>query len=113
MDNLYIADNTEFTCPVEATTSLIGRKWVPTILLTLDASPKRFGALKSEIADCSKKMLIQQLNLLLENNLVINIKTVDNNSTESTYMLSSMGQSLMPIVKSMRNWGNNNLACER
>ncbi|WP_054760476.1 hypothetical protein [Secundilactobacillus collinoides] len=56
MTTTYMADGGLFTCPVEATTSLIGKKWVPTIMMTLADEPYRFEALHSTMAASKKSV---------------------------------------------------------
>lgn len=111
MKEIYLANNTTFSCPVEATTSLIGKKWVPSILMTLAKCPHRFGQLQATLVHCSKKVLKQQLNLLIANDLISNQKSTVDNMVESVYQLTELGQSLMPIVLAMKSWGTQNLIC--
>ncbi|WP_137596674.1 winged helix-turn-helix transcriptional regulator [Paucilactobacillus kaifaensis] len=113
MNEIYLANNTTFNCPVEATTSLIGKKWVPSILMLLADKPYRFGQLQAALTKCSKKVLKQQLNLLSASDLISNTKATVANTVESTYQLTPLGQSLMPIVFAMKHWGNQHLICNR
>ena len=72
----------------------------------------RFGELQRLLKGCSKKMLSQQLELLMENKIIINDKKTINNIIESTYYLSESGMLLLPILEKMISWGNINLSCE-
>ncbi|KIS03890.1 winged helix-turn-helix transcriptional regulator [Paucilactobacillus wasatchensis] len=113
MKEIYLANDTSFGCPVEATTSLIGKKWVPSILMILNQKPHRFGELQTALSGCSKKVLKQQLNLLITNGLISNSKVTIANMVESTYQLTTTGESLMPIVLAMKTWGKQHLICQR
>lgn len=109
---MYNVDNITYDCPVEALSNILGKKWVAEIIWNLKEEKIRFGELQRNIG-CSKKMLTQQLELLIENNIIINEKKTINNIVESTYYLSSSGLLLLPIIAEMILWGNDNLSCEK
>lgn len=108
---MFNIDNEIYTCPVEALSKILGKKWVAQIIWTIKDSKIRFGELQRELEGCSKKMLKQQLEVLIENNIIINDKKTINNSVESIYFLSDSGLLLLPIMERMIKWSNNNLAC--
>lgn len=109
---MYKVENDTYDCPVEALSNILGRKWVAEILWSIKEEKVRFGELRRSLEGCSKKMLSQQLELLMDNNIIINEKKTINNTVESTYYLSESGLSLLPILEKMINWGNINLSCE-
>ena len=51
--------------------------------------------------DAAKKMLLQQLDLLMKQGIVINEKVMINNAVELTYYLSESGLLLLPLVENM------------
>ena len=108
---MYSVDKITYGCPVEALSTILGKKWVAIIIWNIQDKKIRFGELQRAIDGCSKKMLSQQLDLLIENNIVINEKKIINNTIESTYYLSEAGLMLLPIMKTMISWSNNNLSC--
>lgn len=101
-----------YDCPVEALSNLLGKKWIATIIWTIRNNSKRFGELQREVEGCSKKMLSQQLDLLIKQGIIINKKVIIGNSVESNYYLSEVGKTLLPIVESMILWGSENLTCD-
>lgn len=117
---MYKVENDTYECPVEALSNILGRKWVAEIIWGIKDNKVRFGELQRLLKGCSKKMLSQQLELLMENNIIINDKkTINNNDkktinniVESTYYLSESGILLLPILEKMISWGNINLSCE-
>ncbi|ELC8442274.1 helix-turn-helix transcriptional regulator [Clostridium perfringens] len=109
---MYKVENDTYDCPVEALSNILGRKWVAEIIWSIKEEKVRFGELQRSLEGCSKKMLSQQLELLMDNNIIINEKKTINNTVESTYYLSESGLSLLPILEKMINWGNINLSCE-
>lgn len=108
---MFEADHIKYTCPVEALSSILGKKWVPNLIWNIRDGKKRFGELQREMEGCSKKMLTQQLELLIENEIVINEKSNTNNVLESFYYLSEKGNTLLPIIEKMILWGQENLIC--
>lgn len=109
---MYKVDAMEYDCPVEALSNILGKKWVAGIIWNIQGDKIRFGDLQRVLEGCSKKMLTQQLELLIENNIIINDKKTVNNVVESTYYLSESGLLLLPIMNKMMNWSDMNLSCE-
>lgn len=108
---MFIVEGLEYHCPVEALANILGKKWVASIIWTLKLDKKRFGELQHELEGCSKKMLTQQLDLLIKNNILINEKSVSNNVVESIYYLTETGKALLPTIEQMISWGEANLKC--
>ena len=109
---MYKVENDTYECPVEALSNILGRKWGAEIIWGIKDNKVRFGELQRLLIGCSKKILSQQLELLMENNIIINDKKTINNIIESTYYLSESGMLLLPILEKMISWGNINLSCE-
>lgn len=91
-------------CPVETTLSLIGDKWKVLILRDLLTGTKRFGELKKSIGSVSQKVLTAQLRDMEASGLVSR-KVYAEVPPRVEYSLTDLGQSLKPILDSMRNWG--------
>jgi len=108
---MYKADITMYDCPVEALSNILGKKWVGQIIWGIQDKKMRFGELQRALDGCSKKMLMQQLDLLIDNNIIINDKKTVNNIVESTYYLSESGLLLLPFMDKMINWSNSYLLC--
>ncbi len=91
-------------CPVELTALILGKKWVPTIIFTLKDTELRLGELQ-RVLGCSKKILIEQLNLLIFHKIVENRKVYKGNIVESYYTLTTCGNELLPILIDMKLFG--------
>lgn len=91
-------------CPVETTLTLIGNKWKVLILRDLLPGTKRFGELKKSIGSVSQKVLTAQLRDMEESGLV-NRQVYAEVPPRVEYSLTELGQSLKPILDSMKNWG--------
>ncbi len=110
---MYNIDEIIYDCPVEALSNILGKKWVAVIIWELQNNKIRFGELQRTIEGCSKKMLTQQLELLINHGVIVNDKKIRNNTVESTYYLSESGLRLLPIMEKMIDWSNNNLSCDK
>ena len=98
-------------CPIQALGTIIGKKWVGKIIWILRNDKKRYGELQRMLSGCSKKMLSQQLELLIEYNIVVNEKFEEDNKVESSYYLTPKGQELVPLIEKMMLWGSDIMGC--
>ena len=97
-------------CPITATATLVGKKWHPVIVHRLLVSgPLGFNALKEEVDGISSKVLSDSLEDLGEKRLV-NREIVSEKPVRVEYSLTSIGESLEPVILSMRDWGTEYLA---
>lgn len=95
----------EYTCTFEITIDLIGGKWKPIIVWHLGTKgTKRFSELKKLLPNITQKMLTQQLREL-ENDGLVERKVYPQVPPKVEYSLTDLGESLMPILKSMCDWG--------
>lgn len=91
-------------CPVEATLELIGGKYKALILWHLAEGKLRFSELKKAVSGATPKMLTQQLREL-EAHKLIHREVFPVIPPKVEYSLTELGQSLMPVLASMRDWG--------
>lgn len=92
-------------CPVEATLELIGGKYKALILWRLSEGKLRFSQLRDQIHGVTPKMLTQQLREL-EAKLLIRREVFPVVPPKVEYSLTELGQSLMPLLVAMRDWGS-------
>lgn len=93
-----------FTCPVEATLSLIGGKYKAIILWHLMKGTLRYSELHRKMPRATDKMLAQQLRELEKDGLITRtVYPVVPPKTE--YNLTDFGKSLFPILDAMCDWG--------
>ena len=93
-----------YHCPVEATLDLIGGKYKTLILWHLAGGPQRFSQLQRLILRATPKMLTQQLRELEEDGL-IHREVFPVVPPRVEYSLTVRGESLLPILHAMRDWG--------
>lgn len=92
-------------CPVATTIDLLSSKWKVLIIRDLLSGKKRFSDLKRSVAGVSQKMLTKSLRELEEDRLIIRtVFPVVPPKVE--YELSSLGNTMRPIIDTMANWGN-------
>ena len=93
-------------CPVATTINLIGNKWKLLIIRDLLASTRRFGELRKNQEGISQRVLTQNLREL-ENDGLIKRKVYAEVPPRVEYSLNELGRSLLPIISTMADWGNN------
>ncbi|MCQ6281832.1 helix-turn-helix domain-containing protein [Bacillus sp. EB600] len=94
-----------FNCEKELTLSIIGGKWKMLIMWHLGKEgTKRFGELKSMIPEITHRMLVSQLREL-EEDLIVYREIYPVVPPKVEYSLTKRGESLMPILESMHEWG--------
>ena len=98
-------EKNQFNCPVEATLFLIGGKYKPLILWHLIEGPLHYMELQRLIPKATPKMLSQQLHDLQENGL-IHREVIPERPPKTLYSLTSFGESVIPVLDAMCNWGN-------
>ncbi|MED1603251.1 helix-turn-helix domain-containing protein [Alkalihalophilus marmarensis] len=97
-------NNQIFSCPIEAATKFIGGKYKTIILWHLVNETLRFSELQRVVPKATPKMLTQQLRELEADGLIKRVVyPVVPPKTE--YSLTTLGQSLIPILEGLRNWG--------
>ncbi|WP_338778372.1 helix-turn-helix domain-containing protein [Metabacillus sp. FJAT-52054] len=96
-----------FNCEKELTLSVIGGKWKMLILWHLGKEgTKRFGELKSLMPGITQRMLVNQLRELEEDGIV-HREVYPVVPPKVEYSLTIQGESLMPILEAMYDWGKN------
>ena len=91
-------------CPVATTVALIGSKWKLLIIRNLLARPWRFNELKKDLEGSSQKGLTDSLRSM-EADGIITRTVYPEVPPRVEYALTELGESLKPILDSMRAWG--------
>ena len=92
-------------CPVARTAELIGNKWTPLIIRDLVKGEKRFSELERSLRGISPKTLSERLKKL-EDAEVVNRKCFAEVPPRVEYTLTEKGIALLPVIESMRSYGN-------
>jgi DNA-binding HxlR family transcriptional regulator len=95
-------------CPLSAAFAAIGGKWKLTILYWLAHGELHFAGLQRRAAPISHKVLAEQLRELEGDGIVVRTPT-GAVPAPVIYQLTPYGQSLLPIIESVRLWGEGHL----
>ncbi len=93
----------KLTCEVETTLKVIGGRWKVLIIRELIAGVKRFGELQRSLPGITQKMLTQQLREMEEDG-IIHREVYPQIPPKVEYSLTSLGESLKPILFAMHEW---------
>lgn len=93
-----------YHCPVEAAIDVIGGKYKALIIYELISGTKRYNELQKAVPQATPRMLSKQLKEL-EQDGVINRVLYPVVPPKTEYSLTSIGKTLVPIVKSLCEWG--------
>lgn len=96
-------------CPSRAVLSRIGEKWAALALISLNDGAMRFGAIKRKLDGISPKVLSQTLRNLECDGLVIR-RVLSSKPIHVEYSLSSLSETLIPILVALKSWAESNLA---
>ncbi|AFY43042.1 helix-turn-helix domain-containing protein [Nostoc sp. PCC 7107] len=91
------------TCEVENTLKVIGGRWKVLIIRELITDVKRFGELQRALPGITQKMLTQQLREMEEDGIV-HRQVYAQIPPKVEYSLTTLGESLKPILYAMHNW---------
>ncbi|NCI47596.1 winged helix-turn-helix transcriptional regulator [Sediminibacterium soli] len=105
-DNIYLG------CPVQHTRQFIAGKWQMGILWSLRDQTLCFSAIKNQLPDISDKILTQELNFFLEKKIITRSAS-EFSSPKTEYTLAAIGETLIPVIASIVEWGYRNLQDER
>lgn len=106
--NLKINPACDEKCPVRASLTLLSGKWTLMILFQINENAMRYGELKRAVVGISEKMLIQELNMLVEHKLVTK-KVFPQIPPKVEYRLTELGLKTLPIVDKLAEFGLENL----
>ncbi len=110
--SMYISvtmDKPRYDCAIDAAMSVFEGRWKPVILCLLAMNgPVRFNQLLKGIDGISARILTKQLREL-ENDGVIERKVDTESSLKVEYSLTKRGESLIPVMKNIAEWGLENM----
>ena len=91
-------------CPVATTVQLIGSKWKLLIMRNLMARPWRFNELRKDLDGVSQKVLTDSLRAM-ESDGIVTRTVYPEVPPRVEYALSSLGETMRPILDAMEKWG--------
>lgn len=91
-------------CPVQYTMQFLSGKWQIAILWNLSQKVLRFGELKKNIVGITDKILMKELQFFEDKEIVYR-KKFDETPPRVEYSLTPLGQSLLPVINQIVDWG--------
>lgn len=95
-------------CPLTAAAAATGGKWKLIIIYWLTESPRHFAGLRRLIPGISQKVLTEQLNELIADEIV-DREVTGPVPAPVYYSLTEYGRSVLPIVDATRAWGRGHI----
>lgn len=95
-------------CGVESSLEVLGGKWKGVIIHHLMSGTKRFSELQRLMPNITQRMLTRQLREL-ENDGLLNRTAHPEVPPRVEYTLSAKGESLAPIIRLLKTWGEENV----
>lgn len=95
-------------CPLTAALAAVGGKWKLIIVNCLVDSPRHFAALRGFMPDVSQKVLTEQLSEMIADDIVLREET-GRVPARVMYSLTEYGRTLVPLLKSIRRWGDGHI----
>lgn len=93
-----------FACPVTFTVDVIGGKWKALILFHLMSGTRRFNELRRLMPEVTQRMLTLQLRELEADNIIVR-EVYREVPPKVEYSLAPLGETLVPLIRVMRDWG--------
>lgn len=97
----------DFSCGADVTSSVIGGKWKLQILFRLMDKTIRFNEFRRLLPEITQRMLTLQLRELEEDGIV-HREIYHQIPPKVEYSLTKVGESLIPLVRAMCDWGDTN-----
>ena len=98
------------TCAVAASAEIIGAKWTALLVHDLSEGPRRFSELEHSCSGISPRTLAERLRAL-EQEGIVERRSYPESPPRVEYELTSKGDSLLPIIDAMRDFGHAWLPC--
>jgi DNA-binding HxlR family transcriptional regulator len=95
----------ETECAVETTVAVVGGKWKPILLFHLLSGAKRYSQLQKLVPQASDRMLTRTLRELEEDKLIDRCVFAEV-PARVEYSLTRDGESLIPVLNAMSDWGS-------
>jgi len=98
------------TCAVAASAEIVGAKWTALLVHDLSEGPRRFSELEHSCSGISPRTLAERLRAL-EQEGIVERRSYPESPPRVEYELTSKGESLLPIIDAMREFGHAWLPC--
>ena len=107
VQKVYQVNDKVFHCGTAVYAHFVGGKWKSIILWYLRKGTLRFSEIKKLIPDITDKMLSLQLLALESDGLISKTRYGQKPPFRVEYALTDLGESLLPAIKAITEWGIN------
>jgi DNA-binding HxlR family transcriptional regulator len=101
---MMVLQHAEAASPIDATMSMLRKRWKPIVLWELASGPRRYQQIQGNIPGIAHKVLIEALRDLEADGLVSRHE-ITGGPRHVEYALTELGRSLCPILELMDSWG--------
>ena len=102
----YTYNGKEYPCCASLTMGVIGGKWKTVILFHLIDGTLRYNELRKLMPSVTERTLSLQLKKLEDDKIIERKVYTKKPPLKVEYKLTELGESLIPIVNSIAEWGN-------
>lgn len=103
---MYKFKGKEYPCCTSLTMGIIGGKWKTVILFYLSEGKLRYNELRKEMPTVTERTLSLQLKTLEEDGVIKRKVYISKPPLKVEYSLTEFGETLIPLIKSIADWGN-------
>ena len=96
--------NRRSPCPVSCTLDLLGDRWTLLVVRDLFLGRSRFKDFSASPEGIPTNILSDRLERLVEHGIAVQVPAAEG-SKRLAYQLTEKGQALLPVLKSLRDWG--------
>ena len=104
---MYKVKGKEYPCCMSVTMGIVGGKWKTVILYHLMENEKlRYNELRKKMKTVTERTLSLQLKQLQEDGIIHRKVFTSKPPLKVEYSLTKLGKTLIPLLKSIEDWGN-------
>lgn len=103
---MYQVNGKKYPCCTSVTMGIIGGKWKTVILFYLIDGPLRYNELRKKMEGVTERTLSLQLKTLEEDGVIRRKVYTTKPPLKVEYNLTDFGKTLIPLLKSIADWGN-------
>ncbi len=103
---MYQFKGKEYPCCTSLTMGIIGGKWKSVILYHLAEGTLRYNELRKEMPTVTERTLSLQLKTLEQDGVIKRKVYTSKPPLKVEYSLTEFGKTLIPLIKSIADWGN-------
>tara|TARA_R110002050_G_scaffold297339_1_gene458592 strand:- start:13507 stop:13869 length:363 start_codon:yes stop_codon:yes gene_type:complete len=101
-----IFNGQEYPCCASLTMGVIGGKWKTVILFHLIPGKLRYNELRKTMPTVTERTLSLQLKKLEDDGIIKRTVHYSKPPLKVEYALTPLGQTLIPVIESIANWGH-------